>query len=236
MGFFHFKFTYCNRPFLTPAIFYFDGWWWWWMVVVVVDGHELSKKNMFFENISKTTRYFFLTVSRPLRRGFRTSFVKISKKVKKIKFWKKFRTIFFFSDFSDFLRSVLGVIWSIFLGSVLVVFWKKTISDNFLRKKYFFYLVFFLPPLFFYPHFFLPPIFFTPNFFTTIFFTPTFFFPRFFYPHFFTPSFFYPHFFFTLFFYWNKAVPTLMWHLIECPSAKCTSRVALPLRLDREAI
>ena len=56
-----------------------------WMVVVV-DGHELSKKNMFFENISKTTRYFFLTVSRPLRRGFRTSFVKISKKLKKIKF------------------------------------------------------------------------------------------------------------------------------------------------------
>ena len=70
-----------------------DGW--------VMDGPQ---ETMFFGNISKTTQYFFLIVSGPLRRLFKTSFLKNSKKIKIFKFVKKFRTIFFFSDFFDFLR------------------------------------------------------------------------------------------------------------------------------------
>merc|ERR1711973_1065345 len=46
-------------------------------------------------NFSKTIRYFFLVVSLPLRRGFKTFSDKNSKKMKIFKFVKKFRTTFF---------------------------------------------------------------------------------------------------------------------------------------------
>ena len=63
-----------------------DGWW---------TGDLEVEKNMFFGNISKTTQYFFLVVSRPLRRLFKTFSVKNSKNSKFFIFCKKFRTIFF---------------------------------------------------------------------------------------------------------------------------------------------
>ena len=78
MNFFGVHFTGRNRPFWTPAIFYFDGWmvvdggWWmvdgggWWM-----DGQRKSKKIMYFKNFSNTIQYFLLVVSRPLRRVFK---------------------------------------------------------------------------------------------------------------------------------------------------------------------
>ena len=57
----------------------FDGWWW---MVVVADGRaaKIEKKIMFFKNFSNTIRYFFLVVSRPLRRFFKTFSQKSSKK------------------------------------------------------------------------------------------------------------------------------------------------------------
>ena len=63
-----------------------DGW---------TDGQAKSKKTMYFQNISKNIRYFFLVVSRPLRRVFKTFSEKNSKKIEIFKFVKKFRTIFF---------------------------------------------------------------------------------------------------------------------------------------------
>ena len=44
-----------------------DGGGGWWM-----DGQRKSKKIMYFKNFSNTIRYFFLVVSRPLRRVFKT--------------------------------------------------------------------------------------------------------------------------------------------------------------------
>ena len=41
-----------------------DGWW--------KGGQAKSKKIMYFKNFSKTIQYFFLVVSRPLRRVFKT--------------------------------------------------------------------------------------------------------------------------------------------------------------------
>ena len=57
---------------------------------------------MFFRNLSKDSQYFFLNVSRPLRKVFKTSFVKISKFLKNLKIFKKFRTIFFSEIFRYF--------------------------------------------------------------------------------------------------------------------------------------
>ena len=54
-----------------------------------------GQKIMFFRNFSKDSQYFFLNVSAPLRKVFKTSFVKISKFLKNLKIFKKFRTIFF---------------------------------------------------------------------------------------------------------------------------------------------
>ena len=51
-----------------------DGWW--------MDGQRKSKKIMYFKNFSKTVRYFFLVVSRPLRRVLKTFSEKNSKKIK----------------------------------------------------------------------------------------------------------------------------------------------------------
>ena len=75
-----------------------DGW---------VDGQAKSIKITYFENFLKTTRYFFQIVSRPLRRVFKT----FSEK-NLIFFCNKNLT--FSSDFLDFSRSVVVVIWSIF--------------------------------------------------------------------------------------------------------------------------
>ena len=86
-----------------------DGGWWW------MDGQRKSKKIMYFKNFSNTIRYFFLVVSRPLRRVFKTFSRKNSKKNEIFILCKKFRTFFFFSDFFDFLSSVVVVIW-LYLG------------------------------------------------------------------------------------------------------------------------
>ena len=68
-----------------------DGW---------MGGQPKSKKIMYFQHFSKTIRYFFLVVSRPLRKVFKTFSEKISKK--KFEFVKKFRTTFFSAFFSIF--------------------------------------------------------------------------------------------------------------------------------------
>ena len=68
-------------------------------------GQRKSKKIMYFKNFSKTIRYFFLVVSRPLRRVFKTFSWKSSKKNKIFMIFFKFRTIFFqrfFRFFSPF--------------------------------------------------------------------------------------------------------------------------------------
>ena len=75
-----------SRLVLTDGGWMDDGW---------VDGQAKSIKITYFENFLKTTRYFFQIVSRPLRRVFKTFSEKNSKKIKKIKFVQKFRTIFF---------------------------------------------------------------------------------------------------------------------------------------------
>ena len=77
------------------------------------DGQPKSKKITYFKNFSKTIRYFFLVVLRPLRRVFKTFSAKNSKKNKNFIYLKNFAQ-FFFNDFIDFLRSVVLVIWSIF--------------------------------------------------------------------------------------------------------------------------
>ena len=68
-----------------------------------MDGQPKSKKITYFSNFSKTIRYFFLVVSRPLRRVFKTFSEKNSKKNKIFILSKKFRTIFFSAIFSNFL-------------------------------------------------------------------------------------------------------------------------------------
>ena len=67
-----------------------------------MDGQPKSKKITYFSNFSKTIRYFFLVVSRPLRRVSKTFSEKNSKKKKNI-LSKKFRT-FFFSAISRFFE------------------------------------------------------------------------------------------------------------------------------------
>ena len=62
----------------------------WWM-----DGQLKSKKILYFKNFSNTIRYFFLVVSRPLRRVFKTFSWISSKKNKIFMIFFKFRTIFF---------------------------------------------------------------------------------------------------------------------------------------------
>merc|ERR1712198_654108 len=57
-------------------------------------GQRKSKKNMYFKNFSNTIQYFFLVVSRPLRRLFKTFSQKSSKKNKIFMIFLKFRTIF----------------------------------------------------------------------------------------------------------------------------------------------
>merc|ERR1711954_378811 len=57
-------------------------------------------------NFSKTIRYLFLVVSRPLRRVFKTFFDKNSKKMKIFKFFKKISNNFFSQQF-------LHIFWNI---------------------------------------------------------------------------------------------------------------------------
>ena len=66
-----------------------------WMGDGRTGGQAKSKKIMYFQHFSKTIRYFFLVVSLPLRRVFKTFSEKNSKKMKIFKFVKKFRTTFF---------------------------------------------------------------------------------------------------------------------------------------------
>merc|ERR1711989_104086 len=67
------------------------------------------EKIMYFQHFSKTIQYFFLVVSLPPRRVFKTFSEKISKKIKNFKFVKKFRTTFFFSDFFIFFSKNVNV-------------------------------------------------------------------------------------------------------------------------------
>ena len=74
-----------------------------------------SEKNpiFFFPEFFETIQYFFLVVSRPFRRVLKTFSEKNSKKIKIIKFVKKFRKTFFFEKntrfffcFPNFSKSV----------------------------------------------------------------------------------------------------------------------------------
>ena len=56
---------------------------------------EWKSTFFFVAHISENTQYFLVNISRPLRRIIKACFVKNSKKIKKTKFFKKFRTIFF---------------------------------------------------------------------------------------------------------------------------------------------
>ena len=77
----------------------------------MVNGQAKSKKITCLKNFPKTIPYFFPVVSRPLRRVVKAFSEKNSKK----KMCNKFCTIFFGQRFLDFLRCVVGVIWSFFL-------------------------------------------------------------------------------------------------------------------------
>merc|ERR1712243_39180 len=91
-----------------------------WVIAGLMDGRAgKSKKIMYFQHFSKTIRYFFLVVSFPLRRVFKTFSEKNSKKIKILKFVKKFRTTFFFSDFFKFFfkKSKFRKTYSIFFPS-----------------------------------------------------------------------------------------------------------------------
>ena len=90
------SFLYLFCQFL--ATFYIDG-----MVMEGwMGGQAKSKKIMYFQHFCKTIWYFFLVVSRPLRKIFKKFSEKNSKKIKKIKFVKKFRTTYFFQRFFRF--------------------------------------------------------------------------------------------------------------------------------------
>ena len=87
---------------MNPRIFYIDGWKEGreegrkeGREEDVTDGHLEVKKHTFFENISKTARFFFLVVWRPIRRVSKTFSGKFSKMKSEIFPIKKFRTIFF---------------------------------------------------------------------------------------------------------------------------------------------
>ena len=82
--FFWFQFTPEYLPFLTPAIFYIDGWMDGWM-----DGWSINF--FFFDHILETTQYFFSILSVPLNICFCTSFDI---------FWKKKTECFFFQKIS----------------------------------------------------------------------------------------------------------------------------------------
>ena len=99
--FFDFIFTggKCSKKF--PEFFYIDG-----MVMGDgrTDGQAKSKKIMYFKHFSKTIRYFFLVVSCPPRRVFKTFSEKNSTtKMKSLVFVGKKRTIFFSNDFIIFM-------------------------------------------------------------------------------------------------------------------------------------
>ena len=68
-------------------------------------GQANSKKIMYFQHFSKTIQYFFLVISRPLRRVFKTFSEKNSKKKVDFFFIKKFHNISFFYRIFDFLRT-----------------------------------------------------------------------------------------------------------------------------------
>ena len=64
----------------------------------------LEKNFWYFQNILKTAQYFFLLVSRPLRRGWKEFPVKKSQQNSNLFVFKKFLTILFFHYFFWFLR------------------------------------------------------------------------------------------------------------------------------------
>ena len=79
-----------------------DGWMDGWMDGRMDGVLFEAQKTMFFGNISKNKKYFFLIVFAPPRRVFKTSFVKISDVLKIYTFFKIFRTTFFSEIFSIF--------------------------------------------------------------------------------------------------------------------------------------
>ena len=67
-----------------------------------------------FSNFSKNIRYFFLVVSRPLRKVFKKFSEKNSKKIKIFKFVKKFRTTFFFQRFLEKKSCIFNISQKLF--------------------------------------------------------------------------------------------------------------------------
>ena len=61
-------------------------------------------KIMYFQHFSKTIRYFFLAVSSPIKRFFKTYSEKNSKKIEIFSFVKKNRVTFFSAIFSIFYQ------------------------------------------------------------------------------------------------------------------------------------
>ena len=110
-----------------------------------------AQKIMFFENISKTTLHFFLIVFAPLRRLFKTSFVKKSKKIKIFNFVKKFRTSQFLAIFRHFSISKGIPYWKI--KGISFVKYEGISFDRFSFTPNFFSTPIFSPTFFFYPHF-----------------------------------------------------------------------------------
>merc|ERR1711872_1149745 len=91
-----------------------DGW--------VMDGwagSQSRKKSCIFNISQKLFDIFFLVVSFPLRRVFKTFSERNSKKIKNFKFFKIFRTTFFFQRFFRFFfkKSKFLKIYSIFFPS-----------------------------------------------------------------------------------------------------------------------
>ena len=89
------------------------------------------KKSIYLEPYSIFFSSFFL----PPRRRFKTCSQKNSKKIKKFNFFKKFRTIFFFSDFFEFFikKCIFLNYYSIFFPSCFFAT-QKTFQDIFSEK------------------------------------------------------------------------------------------------------
>ena len=113
-----------------------DGWWWWWWwwMVVVVDGQAKLKKSTYFKNFSKTTRYFFLVVSRPLRRVLKTFSEQNWKKNIIFIFVKKFRTTFFFQRFFRFFDQDKHISQKLLFFFLVVLRPFRRVLKNFFRK------------------------------------------------------------------------------------------------------
>ena len=143
----------------------------------------LEKNFWYFQNISKTAQYFFLLVSRLLRRALNEFSLKKSTQNSNSFVFKKFLTILFFHYFFRFFEKKICYFQNItkntqyFLVIVSHPFrrdWKKFTIKNLTKKSFFFFKNF--EQFFFTPTFFLTP------FFISLFCTATYFLPHFYFP------------------------------------------------------